>query len=140
MKKKKTAKVIIVIASIVAIIIVVCSYFFRTSVNIESEYEVEAVYFEGPANHQIHKDSTHFSHFSVYGEYSYVFVIRGHKVMVSYLKTNSYAHDDISIDVKKIDSQDDSMIQIDVSRNGTLEKSEVYNLRDIDFIYINTGP
>ena len=34
-------------------------------------------------------------------------------VAISYLKTNSYEHDDISIDVKNIDSQDDSMIQID---------------------------
>jgi len=51
-------------------------------------------------------------------------------VAISYLKTNSYEHDDISIDVKNIDSQDDSMIQIDVSRNGSLEKSEAFNLRE----------
>ena len=140
MIKKRIVKIIIAVAIIFAFIIIVCSCFFRTSVNIESEYEVEAVYYEDPANHQIHKDSTHFSHFSVYGEYTYVFIIRQNKVMVSYLKTNSYEHDDISIDVKNIDSQDDSMIQIDVSRNGSLEKSEAFNLREQDGIVIKLGP
>ena len=64
MIKKRIVKIIIAVAIIFAFIIIVCSCFFRTSVNIESEYEVEAVYYEDPANHQIHKDSTHFSHFS----------------------------------------------------------------------------
>ena len=38
------------------------------------------------------------------------------------------------------DSQDDSMIQIDISRNGSLEKSEAFNLREQDGIVIKLGP
>ena len=140
MIKNKLFRVLIISVVFIIIVIAVCSYFFRTSVNIVSEYEVEAVYYENMTNHQIHKDSTHFSHFSVYGEYSYVFVVKQHKVKVNYLKTNSYEHDDISIQVKNIDAQDDSSIQIDVEINGNLRKSEVFNLKDIDYIFIDVGP
>jgi hypothetical protein len=39
-----------------------------------------------------------------------------------------------------LDSQDDSMIQIDISRKGSLEKSEAFNLREQDGIVIKLGP
>ena len=140
MKKNKMKKIIIISAIFAAVMIISFSWFFRTTVDIVSEFEVEAVYYEDEAGHDIHKDSTHFSHFSIYGKYSYVFVIRKHKVMVSCLKTNNYEHSNILIDVKSVDSQGDSIIQIDVRRNGILEKSEVFNLADEDYIYIDIGP
>lgn len=88
----------------------------------------------------VHKDSSHFSHFSIYGKYEYRFIVKDHKVLVDYVKTNNYEHDNIEIDIKSDDSQGDSVIVIDVKRNGISEKSEAYNLNDQDMISINLGP
>ena len=88
----------------------------------------------------VHKDSSHFSHFSIYGKYEYRFIVKGHKVLVDYVKTNNYEHNKIEIDIKSDASQSDSIIVIDVKRNGTLEKSEAFNLNDEDVIIINLGP
>ena len=59
---------------------------------------------------------------------------------VSYLKTNAYEHDTIHIEIKSVESPSDSTIQIDVSRNGHLENSEMFNLNEVDGIVIELGP
>ena len=141
MSKKK---IIIVLSSIILVLILAAFgaffYFFRTSVKLSSEFGVYGISIVDESGKVIHKDSSHFSHFSIYGKYEYRFIVKGHKVLVDYVKTNNYDHNKIEIDIKSDDSQSDSIIVIDVKRNGTLEKSEAFNLNDQDMILINLGP
>ena len=141
MSKKK----IIIVLSIIVLVLIVAAfglffYFFRTSVKINSEFGVDGISIVEESGKEIHKDSSHFSHFSNYGKYEYRFIVKGHKVLVDYVKTNNYEHNKIEIDIKSDTSQSDSIIVIDVKRNGTLEKSEAFNLNDEDVIIINLGP
>ena len=138
MSKKK----IIIVLSIIVLVLIVAAfglffYFFRTSVKINSEFGVDGISIVEESGKEIHKDS---SHFSIYGKYEYRFIVKGHKVLVDYVKTNNYEHNKIEIDIKSDTSQSDSIIVIDVKRNGTLEKSEAFNLNDEDVIIINLGP
>ena len=141
MSKKK----IIIVLSIIILVLIVAVfgaflYFFRTSVKISSEFGVDGISIVDESGKVVHKDSSHFSHFSIYGKYEYRFIVKGHKVLVDYVKTNNFNHNKIEIDIKSDDSQSDSIIVIDVKRNGTLEKSEAFNLNDQDMILINLGP
>ncbi len=140
MIKKKIIKVFITLAIISGIAFLLYSYYFHTSVKIDSEYDIEGIYIVDEDGKQINKYSTRFSHFAMYGQYSYFFVVRDHKVLVSYLKTNAYEHDTIHIEIKSVESPSDSTIQIDVSRNGLLENSEVFNLNEVDGMVIELGP
>ena len=141
MSKKK----IIIVLSIIILVLIVAVfgaflYFFRTSVKISSEFGVDGISIVDESGKVIHKDSSHFSHFSIYGKYEYRFIVKGHKVLVDYVKTNNFNHNKIEINIKSDDSQSDSIIVIDVKRNGTMEKSEAFNLNDQDMILINLGP
>ena len=141
MSKKK----IIIVLSIIILVLIVAAfcaffYFFRTSVKISSEFGVDGISIVDESGKVVHKDSSHFSHFSIYGKYEYRFIVKGHKVLVDYVKTNNFNHNKIEIDIKSDDSQSDSIIVIDVKRNGTLEKSEAFDLNDQDMILINLGP
>ena len=141
MSKKK----IIIVLSIIILVLIVAAfgtffYFFRTSVKINSEFGVDGISIVDESGKVIHKDSSHFSHFSIYGKYEYRFIVKGHKVLVDYVKTNNYEHNNIEIDIKGDDSQSNSIIVIDVKRNGILEKTEEFNLNDQDMILISLGP
>lgn len=113
MSKKKT----IIVLSIIILVLIVAAfgtffYFFHTSVKINSEFGVDGISIVDESGKVIHKDSSHFSHFSSYGKYEYNFVVKGHIILVDYVKTNNYERDKIEIDIKSDDSQSDFCIAI----------------------------
>ena len=141
MSKKKTIIIItVILLTLIVAGLCIFSYFFHTSVKIQSEFDVTSISIVDESGKVVHKDSPRFSHFSSYGKYEYRFTVKGHKVLVDYVKTNNFEHNSIGIDVKSDDSHSDSIIVIDVKRNGVLEKSEEFNLNEQDVIFIYLGP
>lgn len=140
MSKKKIIFLSIIILVLILAVLGAFCYLFHTSVKIHSEFDVDGINVVDESGKVIYKDSSYFSHFSIYGKYEYRFIVKGHKVQVDYVKTNNYEHNNIEIDIKSDDSQSDSIIVIDVKRNGTLEKSQAFNLNDQEMILINLGP
>ena len=130
---------------IIVLILLACAglsllYFFRMSVRIDSDYDIDVVYIkEENSGRTVSRHSTEFSHTAMYGKYKYTFVANNQKFIIDVFKTNDYEHYTADIEIKSIDSGI-NMFEISVGRNGVIEASEEHRFGESDCIYISVGP
>lgn len=130
---------------IIVLILLACAglsllYFFRMSVRIDSDYDIDVVYIkEENSGRTVSRHSTEFSHTAMYGKYKYTFVANNQKFIIDVFKTNDYEHYTADIEIKSIDSGI-NMFEISVGRNGVIEASEEHRFGESECIYISVGP
>ena len=130
---------------IIVLILLACAglsllYFFRMSVRIDSDYDIDVIYIkEENSGKTVSRHSTKFSHTAMYGKYKYIFVANNQKFIIDVFKTNDYEHYTADIEIKSIDSGI-NMFEISVGRNGVIEASEEHRFGESECIYISVGP
>lgn len=139
MKKK-----LIITGSIILALVIIClivgNYFFHTTVDIDSDFEVGDIRIIDEDGNEKSAYLKHFSHPAKYGKYKYQMVVNDHKFIIDVMKTNDMAHYDVDIDIKGIDGMGVEPFKITVSVNGVPRESETYDFNDIEAVYINVGP
>ena len=137
-------KLIITSSIILLLAIVICAfvenYFFHTTVDIDSDFEVSDIRIIDEAGNEKSAYLKHFSHPAKYGKYKYQMIVNNHKFIIDVMKTNDMAHYDVDIDIKGIDGMGVTPFKITVSVNGVPRESETYDFNDIEAVYINVGP